>query len=249
MTTNWGLPGNGAGPAADRPAASIDCWRQIGVEGDRSCPELKTFIHCRNCPVFAAAARSFFDRPAPEGYLAEWTRWLADADSLGRRAAGEGTLMEVQGEIQVQREGVSMLIFRLGGEWLAWPTGSVVEVTTPRPVHRVPHRSNRVFSGLVNLHGQAQLCVSLHGLLGVDAPAASPRLVVVRDRERAETWAFGADEVLGVHRVPRSHWRSVPSTLINPAVGFSQAVLSWNGRSVGLLDEQRVFTVLRDFPS
>jgi chemotaxis-related protein WspD len=72
--------------------------------------------------------------------------------------------------------------------------------------------------------------------------------VVVRDRERAETWAFGADEVLGVHRVPRSQWRSVPSTLINPAVGFSQAVLSWNGRSVGLLDEQRVFAVLRDFP-
>ena len=106
-----------------------------------------------------------------------------------------------------------------------------------------------MFTGLVNLHGQAQLCVSLHGLLGVDAPAASPRLVVVRDRERAETWAFGADEVLGVHRVPRSHWRSVPSTLINPAIGFSQAVLSWNGRSVGLLDEQRVFTVLRDFPS
>ncbi|NEN98182.1 MAG: chemotaxis protein CheW, partial [Moorea sp. SIO3I7] len=24
-----------------------DCWNQIGVTGDRSCPELKTFIHCR----------------------------------------------------------------------------------------------------------------------------------------------------------------------------------------------------------
>ncbi len=32
-------------------------------------PELSSFIHCRNCPVFAAAARTFFDRPAPEGYL------------------------------------------------------------------------------------------------------------------------------------------------------------------------------------
>ena len=249
MTTSWVLPAHGPGPAEgrpDRPAAPGDCWQRIGVGGDRSCPELNTFIHCRNCPVFAEAARNFFDRSAPEGYLAEWTRWLADTDGQGPREEAARTQEEDKGDTQVQREGISVLIFRLGGEWLALRTGAVVEVTTPRPVHRVPHRSNRVFTGLVNLHGQAQLCASLHGLLGVDAPASSPRLVVLRDRDRAETWAFGADEVLGVHRVPRSQWRSVPSTLINPAVGFSQAVLSWNGRSVGLLDDQRVFAALRD---
>ena len=161
-----------------------------------------------------------------------------------RRREGDGDLED--GGIVAQREGVSFLIFRLGGEWLAFRTRTVAEVTTPRPVHRVPHRSNRVFVGLVNLQGQTELCVSMHGLLGVDAPAsASPRLVVLRDRDRSETWAFAADEVLGVHRVPRNQWGAVPSTLANPAVGFSQAVLSWNGRSIGLLDEQRVFAALR----
>ena len=67
---------------------------------------------------------------------------------------------------------------------------------------------------------------------------------MLHDHDRAETWAFGADQVLGVERVPQSQWR-IPSTLSNPAVGFSQAVLVWNGRSIGLLDEQRVFTALR----
>ena len=38
------------------------------------------------------------------------------------------------------RSGV--LIFRLGDEWLAFRTRAVAEVTTPRPVHRIPHRSN-----------------------------------------------------------------------------------------------------------
>ena len=61
-----------------------DCWSHIGVSGDRTCPELSSFIHCRNCPVFAAAARTFFDRPAPEGYLAGWSRWLAG--SVGQDA-------------------------------------------------------------------------------------------------------------------------------------------------------------------
>ena len=65
-----------------------------------------------------------------------------------------------------------VLIFRLGVEWLAFRTQTIAEVTNPRPVHRVPHRSNEIFVGLVNLQGQVQLCVSLHGLLGVPAPSA-----------------------------------------------------------------------------
>ena len=142
-------------------------------------------------------------------------------------------------------ETFGVLIFRLGVEWLAFRAQTIAEVTNPRPVHRVPHRSNEIFVGLVNLQGQVQLCVSLHGLLGVPAPSAPARLVVLRDRDRAENWAFAADEVVGVQNIARNQLRGVPSTLVNPTVGFSQAVLSWNGRSVGLLDELRVFTTLR----
>jgi chemotaxis-related protein WspD len=219
-----------------------DCWNHIGVSGDRSCPELSPFIHCRNCPVFAAAARTFFDRSAPEGYLVGWSRWLAG--SADQVASGEGN-GEWDDDIQSHGERISSLIFRLGPEWLAFRAQTVAEVTTPRPIHRVPHRTNEIFLGLVNLQGQVQLCVSLHGLLGVTAPSTPARLVVLRDRARAETWAFTADEVVGVQRVPRGRWRSVPSTLVNPAVAFSQAVMSWKERSIGLLDEQRVFTALR----
>jgi chemotaxis-related protein WspD len=79
----------------------------------------------------------------------------------------------------------------------------------------------------------------------VTATSTQVRLVVLRDRNRAENWAFAADEVLGVQQVPRGRWRGVPSTLANPTVGFSQAVLSWKERSIGLLDEERVFMALR----
>ena len=75
------IPGSEEG-SPGQPAVAEGCWHRIGVSGDRSCPELASFVHCRNCPVFAAAARGFFDRPAPEGYLAEWTRWLADTLTL-----------------------------------------------------------------------------------------------------------------------------------------------------------------------
>ena len=42
-----------------------ECWRTIGITGDKSCPELATYIHCRNCPVLAEAARTFFARRLP----------------------------------------------------------------------------------------------------------------------------------------------------------------------------------------
>jgi len=70
-------------------------------------------------------------------------------------------------------------------------------------------------------------------------------LVVLRDRERSENWIFPVEELLGVHRLARSHMRNVSSSLANPEVSFSQAILSWNDRSVSFLDEQRVFAALR----
>ena len=249
---------------ASLPIAAGDCWNRIGTTGDRSCPELQTHIHCRNCPVFASAARTFFDRPAPQRYLAEWTQWLAgSAETVSLEAGANASFSD--------RDLVSVLIFRLGREWMAFPTRAIAEVTLSRPIHRIPHRSNAILIGLVNLRGQLQLCISLHGLLGLESPQAFPsqfhshesntesektpvtgssptsgsRLIVLRDRERSESWIFAAEEVLGVHRLPRSQMRSVSSTLANPEVSFSQAILSWEDRSVSFLDEQRVFAALR----
>ena len=216
------------------PLATVadDCWNRIGVNGDRTCPELEEHVHCRNCPTFARAARGFFDRRAPEGYLAEWS------DLLGRPAD------------EASSDDAALLVFRLGGEWLALALSVVAEVTALRPVHRVPHRTNRVLSGLVSLRGQLQLCVSLHGLLDVaspdpgDDPSANPRLVVVR--KDSETWAFPAEEVSGVHRVPLDRLQKVPSTLANPLGSFSRAVFArGDGRSVDVLDEPRLFAAFR----
>ncbi|WP_165252427.1 chemotaxis protein CheW [Paludisphaera soli] len=245
----------GAGTPQVAPAARLDdCWNRIGIAGDRSCPELKTHVHCRNCPVFARAARVFFDRPAPPGYLDEWTRWLSDE---GHCAEEQADAALVGRDAEGRRNDVGVLIFRLGQEWLAFRTQAVVEAALTRPVHRVPHRTNAVLRGLVNLRGQLQLCFSMYGLLGAADPRSSPtgdgeaasasreRLIVLRDRDRSEVWAFAADEVHGVEHFARSALQGVPSTLANTAVSFSQAVIPWEGRSVGFLDEHRVFAALR----
>lgn len=193
------------------------CWRHIGVGGDRSCPQLHSAVHCRNCPVFAAGSHALFEREPPPDYLDQWTRQLADRD----HSAGGDTR--------------SLLVFRVGAEWLAFDARAVVEVVEPRRIHRVPHRTDRILLGLANIRGELYLCVSLRNLLdieatgddgrtdrGTDSPSAQPLVVAEVEQVR---WAFPVDEIDGVHRVPVSTFENLPETLEKSARFFSQAIV------------------------
>jgi len=228
------LPG---GEPVEQPMP--ECWRIVGVSGDRSCPELERFIHCRNCPVLAEAARGFFDRGPPVGYLDAWR-----------------TILE-EPEAEADADATSLLVFRVEKEWLALPAATLVEVTPVRTIHAVPHRQGTPLAGLVNIRGQLQLCLSLHAILGLAggpvaggaaaeaaAEAVARLLVVERRRDRVlDRWVLGADEIAGVQRVPRTTLRPVPSTVLQ-AAHCSAALFDWQERTVAVLDEGRLFDAL-----
>ena len=249
---------NGTLKATEDKSASegrpLDCWRVIGVGGDRSCPELETYIHCRNCPVMADAAEAFFNRAPPEGYLDEWRQVLETTPEVA------------------ESSGLSVLIFRLADEWFSLAAESLTEVTPLRKIHTVPHRSNSVFAGMVNVRGQLLLCCSLHGLLGLrqmdpqilklkktsgpknddnqsiqpsdDAAILAPERLLVTSLTTGRVtrrWTFPVNEVAGVHRIGNEELREVPSTLGKPGQRFSSALFSWNSRTVSLLDTNQIF--------
>jgi chemotaxis-related protein WspD len=230
---------------------SADCWNRIGVWGDRSCPELPKVVHCRNCPVFAAAGRRFLDGASPEGYLEEWTERLA--------IPIEETATDVQ----------SVLIFRLGDEWLALRVQVLVEVTTQRPIRRIPRRAG-LLAGLVNIRGELHLCVRLAQLLGITSSvrrqetgaksqesqvaALAPnsglvtsehglRLIVVRGD--GDCWVFPVDEVDQVYRFSKGELTEAPATLARSNSRLTQGVFVWRERPIGYLDDARLFQVLR----
>jgi chemotaxis-related protein WspD len=121
----------------------------------------------------------------------------------------------------------------------------LVEVAPPRPVHRVPHRGG-LLAGLVNIRGELHLCARLDQLLGLtrdEAEPARPRFLVV-GRERVR-WVFPVDEVDQVARVPAAEMAVPPATLARAAARLTRGVFAAGGRSVGLLDEARLFEALR----
>ncbi len=213
------------------PVVAVDqCWNRIGIRGDRSCPELAKVTHCHNCPVFAATGRRFLDAPSPPDYLDEWTARLATPEE------DDAT------------DELGVLVFRLGDEWLALSVGILVEVTRPATPHRIPHRAG-LLSGVVNIRGELHLCVRLDVLLGV-APADkhqrtdNPRLIVIR--RESEAWAFAADEVDQVHRLPGEALIPAAPTLARALAKLTRGVFNVGTHSVGLLDEARLFYAIRE---
>lgn len=214
-------------------AARDDCWNRIGVAGDRSCGRLQQHVHCRNCPVFSQAASRFLDREVAPEQIAEWTRLVA-------RPA-----------VVRERDSQSVVIFRLGAEWLALPTSVFAEVASLRPLHALPHRRSPVLLGVVNLHGALVSCVSLGLLLAIDVTVqprtdlgqlVHPRLLVLQ-HGRARL-AVPVDEVQAVHRFHPRDVRPLPSTVSGAAAAHTRGVLAHLDRSVGLLDEAALFSSL-----
>jgi chemotaxis-related protein WspD len=210
-----------------------DCWNRIGVHGDSTCPELSQHAHCRNCPVYSAAAADLLNRDPPPGYLIDRTRHFEQADVAG------------------EHETSSAIVFRIGAEWFALPTLAFDEVADRRAIHALPHRRGGGVLGLVNIRGELLICLSLAKIMGLEEAAAPGpaedrlgcrRLIILRHAEGR--LAFPVDEVQSIHSYDPADLRAVPATVAKAAASYTKGVLAWSDRVVGCLDSLRVLEAL-----
>ncbi|MCP4700200.1 MAG: purine-binding chemotaxis protein CheW [Gammaproteobacteria bacterium] len=200
---------------------SLRCWKRTGVWGQETprCPKLAEVFHCRNCEVFIQAGRSLLEREIPEGYSEEWSKVLA---------------VEKEEE---RFDTISVLIFRIGGEWLALPTKLFAEIIPLQPAHSLPHRNNPVLIGVVNVHGEIHLCVSLMKLLGLPAERREEdheqMMVVNRDGEQ---WVFPVDEIHRVYRLHPNALQNAPVTVSKCTSAYTKGIFKWKDKSVAFLD-------------
>ncbi|NUO87038.1 MAG: purine-binding chemotaxis protein CheW [Cupriavidus sp.] len=210
-----------------RAAGVDDCWRRIGVRGDGSCPALAAHAHCRNCPTYAQAAAMLLDAQQLEQALQE----LPDA------AAESGD------DHAQDASALACLVFRIGDEWLALPTAALGEVTTPSPVHSLPHRRDAAVLGLAAVRGNLLACLSLAHLFDTGAartePDAPGSRFLILGQGRAAI-ALPVAEIAGIVRVRRAALQPLPATLARGSARYTQALFVDQGRSVGLLDAAQV---------
>lgn len=222
-----------------------NCWNHIGVDGDRSCEKLETVIHCRNCPVYSTAGRSLLERVVPVDYLNEWTAVLAQP-----QAQLSGTISE-QAAFRIGRtaDTFSAIIFRLSDELFALPVRVLQEVTHPCVIHTLPHRSNNLFLGLVNIRGEILLCASLGDLLGLES-VTKPLDSGIKEHRRmlvvgsGGKWVFPVDEVHRIYRFHLNEFKATPVVVSKATETYTQGVIDWHNKKVNYLDAELVLNTL-----
>ena len=207
------------------------CWNEIGVHGDGSCPELKSYVRCRNCPVYWNAGARLLDRPLPDGYRREWS----DHFSHPRKVAAATR--------------ASAVVFRISQEWLALPALAFQEIADRRPVHSLPHRRQGVVLGLANIRGELLLCVSLGHMLNLEKLSPPEELRKEYSRLMVGEWTgnrivFPVDEVRGLHRFHLQELKEPPATLVKSNLSCTQGILHHQGNAVGLLDADLLFSAI-----
>jgi chemotaxis-related protein WspD len=205
------------------------CWNEIGVQGDSTCPELQQVIHCRNCPIYSKAGVQLLDRPLLPEYRRGWTEQFSQVKKLPGQARQ------------------SALLFRIDSEWLALPASAFQEVAERRPVRSLPHRRQGIVLGLVNVRGELLICVSLAHLLGLTRSPLRDTPRTGYDRLLVAKWdghcfVFPADEVRGILRFHAPELQEPPATLAKSRLTYTQGILHWQDRTVGLLNAELVFS-------
>jgi chemotaxis-related protein WspD len=156
---------------------------------------------------------------------------------------GEGTLVRAT-------DTLSVIIFRLGNERLALPVNILQEVTSPYSIHTVPHRSNNVFLGLINIRGETLLCISLRDLLGLEPAAASavsntisPQRMIVAGKNESK-WVFPVDEVYGTYRFHLNEFKEAPVVVAKASEAYTKGVITWQDKKLNFLDSELLFYTL-----
>lgn len=204
-----------------------DCWNRIGIHGDKSCPLLVEHIHCRNCAVYSAAATRLLDR------------YALQQDEQAHASAS------VAADIATR----SLLMFRLGEEWLALTTRSLVEVAPLQAIHSLPHQRSRALLGVANVRGALVACLSLAELLGLDASTGvasgarvMPRMLIIA--AHGGPVVVPVDEVDGIHAIDQRLLDSASQSGSQASGKYTRGVLPFKGRSLRWLDEEQLLSAV-----
>lgn len=139
----------------------------------------------------------------------------------------------------------SLLAVRAGGEILAIQASESAKVVPLSTIHRVPHRSNKVFRGLSNHDGELLLCMSIEAALGLPEPAERTHCVLVVAEHNRERWAFIVDSVVGVVDVDERAMRAPPMTLSSARSGCARALATIDEGEAVVLDIHSLFSIFR----
>ncbi|MBF0263755.1 MAG: chemotaxis protein CheW [Gammaproteobacteria bacterium] len=203
----------------------INCWNKKGVwrqHDSEVCSELEELRHCHHCDVFINAGLNLLDRALPENYLEDNAQIYHKAkqkldDSL-----------------------ISCLFFRLKSEWYALKTLLLQEVIQLCDIHPLPHNHNKLISGIVNVRGEIEICISLEQIISGNIISSNEsnvkkRMIVIQ--LQSGKYVFPADEVMGVFTIKQDDIQKTSDSISGTKKQVCSGIYAYKDKHIGLLDE------------
>lgn len=172
-------------------------------------------------------AIKLLDKTPNSTYVQEWTDILS-------HERGSVHLKAVQ----------SILLFKIGNECLALKTSVVKEVIGMRLIRVIPHLTDGILNGIINLRGQLALCIALEKVLQIDTPSIdnsnnTSKMISIGLND--SNWVFIADEVFGIHLIYEGDITNTPVTVAKSTANYLKGIISIENKTASLLDEELLF--------
>jgi chemotaxis-related protein WspD len=172
------------------------------------------------------------ERPVPDAYRQEWTERFTHAKQNDKDRSK------------------SVLLFRLGDEWLAIDSQFVNEVTPMRTIQSLPHKSATAVKGLVNIRGELKICISFGSILQLEKACESyttdheilERMIFIE--KDGQCFVFPVSEVYGIFHYADSALQATPATVAKSRHSYTSGILCWDNKHVGVLDHELLFYAL-----
>lgn len=141
--------------------------------------------------------------------------------------------------VVVEAPTVKLVVFAVGEDLFAFPGAGITEILPITTIYFVPGCPSSL-EGVINVRGDITSVIRLGDLLGVEHAASDRRTAILLGRGNAMCSGLRVDQVLDVLDVLEERIQPPPSTLPERLQSWTAGVLVYQGRSVLILDLERL---------
>jgi chemotaxis-related protein WspD len=171
--------------------------------------------------------RGFLDRAIPSSFIDENTSKYS---------------VKPENEILKQK---SFIVFRVLDKWVALKTKFFFESFDEKFIHIVPHRTNELFAGLINIHGKLLMAVDISSLINAgDTQKGTSKKDLKRMLQIGNgkiRFVIKADEVIGNVHVDEEKIEDLPESISGSKDAVFKSRVFLRDKQVLIIDEDVFF--------
>jgi chemotaxis-related protein WspD len=139
----------------------------------------------------------------------------------------------------------SFIVFRVKNTWVALKTKFFFESFEEKFIHLVPHRTNDIFAGLINIHGKLIMTINIASLINVveenDKKSVKNAKRMLQIGNGKIKFVIKADEVIGNVHIENEKIEELPANIASAKNSIFKNRFIYNDKKVLIIGDDVFF--------